>query len=67
MVVQKSGDEIIIRIPSSMDIEAIQEFLTYLKYQEATHKSQATQEGVDSLVREIKKGRWAKRRAKLIK
>ena len=60
MTIERTDKEIIIRIPSFINIERIQNIIDLLAYLEATAKSQATQADVDALVDEIKKGWWKK-------
>ncbi len=59
MVIERTKDEIIIRIPAEDDVEGLQEFINYLSYREATSKSKATQEDVDALAKEAKSSWWA--------
>jgi hypothetical protein len=58
MKVDRINDEILVRIPSNMTASRIQSILDYLRYEELTADSRATKEDVDSLVSEVKKGRW---------
>jgi len=67
MVIERTKDEVIIRVPSYINTDGLQKLIDYLSYKEATAKSQATQEDVDKLAKEIKKGRWAKTGGKLVK
>ena len=60
MVITQTADEIIIRLPKSLNIEEIQRFLNYLSYKENTAKSKATQHDVDELARTVNKGWWEK-------
>ncbi len=60
MIVERTPDEIIIKIPSHVDIEGLQEILDYLEYKEATSKSLAQQKDVDNLVQKVKKG-WSEK------
>lgn len=57
MTIERSASEIIIRIPSYVDMEGVQRLLDFLIYKELIAKSEATQEQVDELVKEVKKGR----------
>ena len=66
MVIERNTSEIIIRVPSFVNIEGLQRMLDYLTYQEATAKSEASAEDVDNLVKEVKKGRWATRKKLLL-
>ncbi len=62
MVIERNTSEIIIRVPSFVNIEGLQRMLDYLTYQEATAKNEASAEDIDNLVKEVKKGRWAARK-----
>lgn len=67
MLIERKGDEVIIRLPSSVDTEGLQRFIDYLTYKEAASKSKAKQEDVDKLAKSIKKGWWKKNRSRLVK
>ena len=67
MVIERTKKEVIIRLPSSIDTDGLQNIINYLSYKEATDKSQTKQEQVDKLAKEIKKGWWGKNRSRFIK
>lgn len=67
MVIERTKEEIILRLPSYVSTEGLQKLVDFLGYKEATARSQAKQEDVDQLVAEIKKGWWAKNRSRLTK
>jgi len=67
MVIERTKKEVIIRLPSYIDTEGLQNLINYLIYKEATDKSQAKQHDVDKLAKEIKKGWWSKNRRRFIK
>jgi len=67
MVIERTKNEVIIRLPSYIDTEGLQEIIDYLTYKEATDKSKAKQVAVDKLAREVKKGWWNKNRRRFIK
>jgi hypothetical protein len=67
MIIERTKDEIIIRLPGNIDIDELQDFTDWFRYKELTRKSKARQSDVDSLVKEIKKGRWNSRKEMLIK
>jgi hypothetical protein len=67
MIIERTGNEIIIRLPGDMNIDDLQDVKDWFQYQEITRKSKAKQSDVDALVGKIKKGRWNKRKAMLIK
>ncbi len=57
--------EIIIRIPSSTNLDDLQDIADLIEYQQLTKKSKAKQKEVDELVNSIKKGRWQKTKKEL--
>ena len=67
MTIERTAEEIIIRISSSINVDDIQQLIDYLTYKQIVSKSQATQKDVDLLVATVKKGRWAQRRNTFIK
>ena len=67
MVIERTKDEVIIRLPADVDTEGLQRMINLLYYKEATAKSEATQAQVDELAKEVKKGWWAKNGSKHIK
>ena len=67
MVIERTKDEVIIRLPAYVDTEGLQRLVNFLSYKEATAKSEATQTDVDKLAKEVKKGWWAKNGSKHIK
>ncbi|MEI6853261.1 MAG: hypothetical protein WCL06_10475 [Bacteroidota bacterium] len=67
MLIERTKNEVIIRLPAYVNTDGLQRFIDYLCYKEATTKSQATQEEVDKLAKEVKKDFWTKNRSKYIK
>jgi hypothetical protein len=57
MIIERRKKEILIRIPNTVDIEGAQRIIDYIRYQEATSKSKATQEDVDKLSDDVN-GKW---------
>jgi len=62
---ERTTDEIIIRLPSYTKLESIENLLDYLAYSEATSRSEATQEVIDELAKEVKNGWWQQNRDRL--
>jgi hypothetical protein len=58
MKVELINNELLVRIPSSMTYTRIQSIMDYLRYEELTADSKATETDVNNLVFEAKKGRW---------
>lgn len=60
LTIERTDREIIIRLPADLDVDDIQRMLDYLSYKQAIQKSQATQEQIDELAKEVKTGWWEK-------
>jgi len=67
MLIERTNKEVIIRLPASVDTTELQRLVDYLTYEEATANSKATQEQVDELAKDVKKGWWEANRRRLIK
>lgn len=67
MVIERTSDEIIFRLPADTDIFAIQRFLNYLRYKESIKESKATEEQAQSLAKESKKRWWKENKNRFIK
>ncbi len=67
MLIERTSNEVIIRLPSYVDTEGLQRLVDYLSYKEATSKSKAKQSEVDKLAKEVKSGWWSKNRSRFIK
>lgn len=60
LTVERTSNEIIIRLPTDLEVNDIQRMLDYLSYKRAIRKSQATQSEIDNLAKEVKSGWWEK-------
>jgi hypothetical protein len=67
MLIERTNREVIIRLPASIDTTGLQRLVDYLTYKEATSNSKASQDKVDALSREVKKGWWKQNRKRLLK
>jgi len=67
MLIERTNKEVIIRLPASVDTAELQRLVDYLTYKEATANSKASQEQVDKLAKEVKKGWWKANRSRLLK
>ncbi len=65
MRVERQNNEILVRFSAGTKASKIQTMLDYLRYEELTSQSVATQKDVNKLVKEVKKGRWEKIRKEL--
>lgn len=59
MIIERTDNEIIFRLPKNVNLDLLQDFADFFEYREIVKKSNAKQKDVDSLVKEIKKGRWS--------
>ena len=64
MTVERVNDEVVVRMPFFMNIEALQRTIDLLSLKEATARSVATQADIDTLAKEVNKGWWAKNRSR---
>lgn len=60
MTIERTENEILIRLPDTFDVDDIQRMLDYLRYKDLTKDSQATQQEVDELSFEINTEWWEK-------
>ncbi len=67
MLIERTSEEVIIRLPASVDTEDLQDFLNYARYKELTSKYNVDQTVVDTLADQINSKWWAKNRKKFIK
>jgi len=63
MILERTKDEILIRLSADVDLAELQNMIDYLKYKELTAKSKAKQSDVDGLANEVKKSIWSKVKA----
>ncbi|WP_373516194.1 hypothetical protein [Pricia sp.] len=60
MIVERQNNEILVRFSAGNKASKIQSILDYLRYEELTSKSKATEKNLDLLLKEAKKGRLDK-------
>jgi hypothetical protein len=65
MIVERQNDEIVVRFSAGIKTSRIQTILDYLRYEELTSKSTASENDVDELLKEVKKGRWDRTKKEL--
>jgi hypothetical protein len=58
MIIERTKNEIIFRLPGDINIDYIQDMMDLFEYLEISKKSKAKQKDVDELVKSIKKGCW---------
>ena len=60
MILERTKDEILIRLPANIDVTELQTMLNYLQYLELTANSSATETDVESLAESANKSMWQK-------
>ncbi|HOB84314.1 MAG TPA: hypothetical protein PKX27_09275 [Bacteroidales bacterium] len=60
MIIERTDKEIIFRLPKNVNLDFLQDLADFFEFREISKKSKAKQEDVDSLVKEIKRGRWSR-------
>lgn len=67
MVVERTNDEVIIRLSANVKAEEIQAIIDFARYQELVSGFEISQDTVDKLADEVNKGWWAENRNRLMK
>lgn len=67
MIIERTDNQIIIKVSPQIDPLGFQRIMDYLEYLEITSKSKATQNDADKLADELNENWWAKNRSKFIK
>ena len=67
MLIERTDNEVIIRIPSYVDTNDLQKLIDFISYKEVTAKTKANQNDIDKLATTVKKGWWKKNKSRLIK
>jgi hypothetical protein len=63
MILERTKDEIVVRLPANVDLTELQNLIDYLHYKEQTMDSKISQEEVDELSESVNKSIWAKFKA----
>ncbi len=58
MVIERNNNEIVIRLPDSVDLLEVQRLLDYFGFTESVSKNQGTEEQAAQLAREVEKSWW---------
>jgi hypothetical protein len=60
MILERTNNEILVRLPAYVDLSELQNMIDYLDYKEQTAKSKATQKDVDELSEIVNQSIWTK-------
>ncbi len=67
MQIERTNDEILIRVAAGTDLVGLQRILDYLKFREIASKSKATQKQINELATESKSTWWKKNKDRFVK
>ena len=67
MIIERTSDQIVIKISKDVDTFGFHGIMDYLEYLEITSKSKATQADADKLADELNDNWWSKNRDRFIK
>ena len=65
MIVERVNNVIQVSFPNRMQAKRIQAILDYLRYEELTADSIATESDLEQILTEVKKGRWTRTKKEL--
>jgi predicted trehalose synthase len=67
MIIERTSNQIVIKVSPGVDSFGFQRIMDYLEYLEITSKSKANQDDADKLADELNENWWAKNRNRFIK
>lgn len=67
MVLERTDDEVIIRLPANINWEDLELMIRFIKYKQNVSRSKATQEEIDQLARDVNKQWWEENKDRLLK
>ena len=67
MQIERTNDEILIRVAAGTDLVGLQRILDYLRFREIASKSKATQKQINELATESKSTWWKKNKDRFVK
>jgi len=67
MLVERTNNEIIIRIPAMANTDDLQDFVDYVRYKELTYDVNVPQEMIERLASDFNKNWWGENRKRFIK
>ena len=66
MIIERLKKEILIRIPSTVDVREIQDILNFIRYKELTSAFKVKQTTIDALASRVNKKWWTKNGEKIL-
>lgn len=66
MIVERTNNEILVRLPASLDLSELQSVLGFIKFKEVASHSKAKQKSVDKLLEEVNQSIWERFKANCV-
>jgi hypothetical protein len=67
MQIERTNNEILIRVAAGTDLTGLQRILDYIKFREMASKSKASDEQIERLATESKSTWWKKNKSRFVK
>ena len=67
MKIERTNNEILIRVAKSTDLTGLQRLLDFIKFREIASRSKASQKKIEGLSRESKRDWWAENKSDFLK
>ena len=67
MRIERTNNEILIRVSAETDLIGLQRILDYIKFREIASKSKASDEEINTLAADSKSTWWAKNKSQFVK
>lgn len=66
MILERTKDEILIRLPGTLEFSYLEDLLNYLNVKAILAKSEATDEDIEMLSEEVKSSWWTENKSRFI-
>ena len=67
MILERTANEVIIRLPANINWEDLELMIRFIRYKENVSRSQASQEEIDQLARDVNKQWWEENKHRFLK
>lgn len=67
MTIERTGGEIVFRLPGDLDIISLQKVVNFLKYKETIKESKASETDAENLANEVKLNWWKENKKRFLK
>ncbi|MBX2917170.1 MAG: hypothetical protein KF856_18020 [Cyclobacteriaceae bacterium] len=65
MVIERTKNKVVITLPGNVDMDLLQQFVDLVQFKSIVKKSKASSQQIETLIKQAKKGRWARTKANL--